>query len=65
MSKNIIRCSQCYDEFPGGYEYRMHWNEYHFYPYLRSVSFDDKTAQFDARYRRHIDRLIREISSCI
>ena len=42
--RNIIRCSQCDEEFPGGYEYRLHWEEKHFYPYLKSGSFDSGSA---------------------
>ena len=42
--RNIIRCSQCDEEFSGGYEYRLHWEEKHFYPYLKSGSFDSGSA---------------------
>ena len=44
MRKNIIKCSQCDMEFPGGYEYRMHWEEVHFYPYLSRDGFDSEKA---------------------
>ena len=44
MSKNIIKCSQCDETFPGGYEYRMHWEKEHFYPYLTYKGFDTKRA---------------------
>jgi len=42
--KNIIRCSQCEAEFTTGYEYRMHWEEVHFYPYLSKYGFDSEEA---------------------
>jgi hypothetical protein len=63
--RNLIRCSQCHDEFPGGYEYRMHWEAKHFYPYLKASSFDSERAMEDARYSRNIDRLIKELSNNI
>jgi|TARA_B110000483_G_scaffold228636_1_gene291677 hypothetical protein len=63
--RNTIRCSQCYEEFPGGYEYRLHWEAKHFYPYLKTNSFDSKRALEDARYSRNVDRLIKEISNNI
>tara|TARA_B000000557_G_C20422170_1_gene295112 strand:- start:329 stop:490 length:162 start_codon:yes stop_codon:yes gene_type:complete len=44
VRKNIIKCSQCDEEFPGGFEYRQHWEEKHFYPYLKKNSFDYKKA---------------------
>ena len=28
MDRNIIRCSQCEETFPGGFEYRMHWEKH-------------------------------------
>ena len=31
-------------EFPSGVEYREHWEEVHFYPYLKKNSFDAETA---------------------
>ena len=65
MRKNIIKCSQCDKEFPGGYEYRMHWEQVHFYPYLKKDEFDHKQALEDARSNRHVDRLISEISGNI
>jgi len=52
-------------EFPGGFEYRMHWEKAHFYPYLKSDGFDDQRAMRDAREYRHVDRLISEISDNI
>lgn len=63
--KKIIRCSQCFDEFPSGYEYRMHWEKEHFYPYLKSNSFDHKRAIKEAQYKRNINRLISEIGNSI
>ena len=65
MGKNIIKCSQCDKEFPGGYEYRMHWEKAHFYPYLKGGAFDDQRAMRDAREYKHVDRLISEISDNI
>ena len=44
MVRNIIKCSQCDKEFPSGVEYREHWEEKHFYPYLKNGSFDTKRA---------------------
>ena len=35
-------------EFPGGYEYRMHGEEAHFCPYLKSDGFDSERALRDA-----------------
>ena len=28
MLRNTIKCSQCNKTFPGGYEYRMHWEKH-------------------------------------
>lgn len=58
-------CSQCYEEFPTGYDYRIHWEKKHFYPYLKSGKFDHKKAMKDAERDKHIGRLIREISNNI
>tara|TARA_B100000927_G_scaffold62226_1_gene48735 strand:+ start:10317 stop:10472 length:156 start_codon:yes stop_codon:yes gene_type:complete len=44
VKKNIIKCSQCDAEFPGGFEYREHWEQKHFYPYLTREGFDSKRA---------------------
>ena len=44
VKKNIIKCSQCDAEFPGGYDYRMHWEKEHFYPYLTRGGFDSERA---------------------
>jgi len=46
--KNIL-CSQCYEEFENGYDYRMHWEEKHFYPYIGKVSFDYEKAKKDLK----------------
>ena len=35
-------------EFPGGFEYREHWEEVHFYPYLNKDGFDSERALRDA-----------------
>ena len=51
--------------FPSGYEYRLHWESEHFYPYLKTNSFDFKRALEDASYNRNVERLIREISNNI
>ena len=58
-------CSQCYEEFPTGYEYRLHWEEKHFYPYLKNNKFDHIKAIEDANRDKHIVRLIKEISNNI
>ena len=44
MGRKIIKCSQCNEEFENGYGYRLHWEEKHFYPYLKNGSFDTKRA---------------------
>ena len=31
-------------EFPGGFECREHWEEVHFYPYLKDGTFDSGSA---------------------
>jgi hypothetical protein len=51
MVKNIIKCSQCEEEFSGGFEYREHWEKKHFYPYLTSNSFDFERAKLDKKRR--------------
>ena len=61
MVRNNIKCSQCDKTFPSGYEYRMHWEVKHFYPYLKTNYFDFNQAIQD----RSIDRLIKEISDSI
>ena len=40
-------CSQCNEEFENGYDYRMHWEEKHFYPYVKKNGFDYEQAQID------------------
>ena len=37
-------CSQCEEEFPNGYDYRMHWEQVHFYPFLKKNKFDHVSA---------------------
>ena len=49
MEKKIIKCSQCEEEFSNGYDYRMHWEEKHFYPYVRKNSFDYEKAKKDLK----------------
>ena len=61
----FIKCSQCESTFSTGYDYRLHWEKRHFYPYLKTNSFDSKRALEDARYSRNVDRLIKEISNNI
>ena len=51
VKKNIIKCSQCDMEFPGGFEYREHWEKVHFYPYLKNNSFDTS----------HVDAVVKDI----
>lgn len=29
IKRNGIKCSQCDETFPGGYDYRMHWEKHH------------------------------------
>ena len=45
----IIMCSQCHEEFATGYEYRLHWEEKHFYPYVKKNSFDYESAKKDLK----------------
>ncbi len=47
--KNIIKCSQCDEEFPSGYEYRLHWEQKHFYPYVSKNSFNFERAKLDKK----------------
>ena len=28
VSRDSIKCSQCDETFPGGHEYRMHWEKH-------------------------------------
>jgi len=44
VKRNIIKCSQCDAEFPSGVEYREHWEEKHFYPYLKNGGFNHEKA---------------------
>jgi len=41
-------CSQCNEEFENGYDYRMHWEKEHFYPYL-GKTFDYERAKKDLK----------------
>ena len=34
IKRNSIKCSQCDETFPGGHEYRMHW-EIHLNEFLK------------------------------
>jgi len=47
-NSKIIRCSQCDEEFYNGYDYRLHWEKEHFYPYL-GKSFDYEGALRDRK----------------
>ena len=49
VGRKIIMCSQCYEEFENGLDYRMHWEEKHFYPYVRENSFDYEKAKKDLK----------------
>ena len=49
MSKKIIKCSQCEEEFENGYDYRMHWEKEHFYPYIKKNGFDFERAKKDIK----------------
>tara|TARA_A100001388_G_scaffold96672_1_gene70385 strand:- start:1460 stop:1633 length:174 start_codon:yes stop_codon:yes gene_type:complete len=44
VKRNMIKCSQCDAEFPSGVEYRDHWEEKHFYPYLKNGGFNHEKA---------------------
>tara|TARA_R110002020_G_scaffold463070_3_gene682928 strand:- start:518 stop:661 length:144 start_codon:yes stop_codon:yes gene_type:complete len=35
VSKKIIKCSQCDATFERGFEYRMHWEKYHYNDAIR------------------------------
>ena len=39
MGKKIIKCSQCYQEFQTGFDYRMHW-EIHLDEYFKEKKQD-------------------------
>lgn len=47
--KKRIRCSQCDEEFNEGKDYRLHWEETHFYPYLSKNDFDIEQAKKDSK----------------
>lgn len=49
MSRKMIKCSQCDEEFKSGFEYREHWEEKHFYPYLKKDGFDFEKALLDKK----------------
>jgi hypothetical protein len=49
VGKKIIMCSHCNEEFENGYDYRMHWEEKHFYPYIGPASFDYERAKKDLK----------------
>ena len=61
----FIKCSQCEHTFSTGYDYRLHWEKKHFYPYLKTNSFDFNQAIRDSIKNNNIDRLIKEISENI
>jgi hypothetical protein len=61
----FIKCSQCESTFSTGYDYRLHWEKRHFYPYLKTNSFDFNQSIWDSRKNNDIDRLIKEISERI
>ena len=42
-------CSQCNEDFENGYDYRMHWEEKHFYPYVKKNGFDYYQAKKDLK----------------
>ena len=45
MVRHTIKCSQCGETFLNGYDYRMHWEKEHFYPYLSFDGFDYERAK--------------------
>ena len=49
MARKMIKCSQCDDEFESGYDYRIHWEEKHFYPYITKNGFDFERALLDKK----------------
>ena len=52
MSKNIIKCSQCDATFPGGREYRAHWEKTHLQDALKQVKKNNNVEQrVEKRYR--------------
>jgi len=53
MKKKIIKCSQCEEEFSGGFEYREHWEKEHFYPYVITNGFDAARALADKSKKKY------------
>jgi uncharacterized C2H2 Zn-finger protein len=45
VKKNIIKCSQCDEQFPDGHEYRIHWEKEHLYPYLNNEKILKKSSK--------------------
>ena len=52
VKKNIIKCSQCNEEFSGGFEYREHWEKVHFNPYVLKNGFDSKRALAESKLKK-------------
>ena len=52
-SKKIIRCSQCDEEFSNGYDYRMHWEKEHFYPYIGPGSCEREKAKKNIKTKKY------------
>jgi|TARA_R110000796_G_scaffold2303_1_gene9156 hypothetical protein len=61
MLRHSIKCSQCEKTFLTGESYRCHWEEKHFYPYLKKDGFDDKKALSEKQsvkiYKKQKDEL--------
>jgi len=61
MLRHSIKCSQCEKTFLTGESYRYHWEEKHFYPYLKNDGFDDKKALSEKQsvkiYKKQKDEL--------
>ena len=36
-NRKMIKCSQCKETFSGGFDYRMHWEEFHLDYAMRQV----------------------------
>ena len=45
VAKDIIKCSQCDATFPGGYQYRMHWEKMHLQDALKQVKKNNNVEQ--------------------
>ena len=45
MGKDIIKCSQCDATFPGGYQYRMHWEKMHLQDALKQIKKNNNVEQ--------------------